>query len=199
MNIIQIAAILYLAIYIFVIIGFRTYLLFHRTGINALKSRKNSGTEGILTKLFALCFVLMVVVVANFTFIEHNYKFLIPIEMLETNAIAYSGMALGIIGLLIGFIAQLQMGNSWRIAFNENESTKLIEHGLYAYSRNPIYLAYNISIIGFFMMMPNLISLGLLVIGIVGVNVKIRLEESYLLKTKGEEFLNYSNQVRRWI
>jgi len=199
MNNLQIAAILYLLFYCTLLIGFRSYLLYKRTGINPLKSRKKSGLEGFIENIFKICFVLIWVVVINFVFIEYNYKLLIPIPYLETAIIGNLGILLSMLGLTFGFISQLQMGDSWRLGLNESETTQLVNHGMYNYSRNPIYLGYLISNIGFFMMMPNAISLCFLALSYVAIEVKIRLEEIHLLQKNGIEYQSYLNTVRRWI
>lgn len=199
MTILQIAALLYLLFYCCILVGFRTYLLYRRTGINAIKSRKKTGTAGFIERVLRVCFVLLFVVVINFVFLENNYKLLIPIPYLEIASISYTGIFLSMIGLSFGFIAQLQMGDSWRLGLNDSEKTKLIDHGVYGYSRNPIYLAYMVSNLGFFMMMPNAISLCILFLSYVSLEIKIKLEEKYLLEKKGDEYENYLNRVRRWI
>lgn len=199
MNTVQIAALMYLLLYVFILVGFRGYLLYKRTGINPITSNKKTGLEGFIEKVFMVCFILIVVTVINFVFIENNYKYLIPIEYLDTNVISHIGIYLSALGLIIGFIAQLQMGDSWRLGHSENEKTDLVNRGLYAYSRNPIYLAYLVSCVGFFMMMPNAISLCFLCMNYVAVEVKIRLEEKHLKIKNGTEYMDYLKKVRRWI
>jgi len=91
------------------------------------------------------------------------------------------------------------MGDSWRLGVNENEKTKLVKHGFFAYSRNPVYLGILISNIGFFMMMPNAVSLCFLTLNYVALNIKIRLEEFQLISKHQDEYESYFNKVRRWI
>jgi len=198
MTIFQITALAYLIIYSGILIGLRGFLLYKRTGINPIKSRKKTGIEGYVENVLKFCFILIVVVILNFVFIENNYSLLIPITYLETSLIAYTGMALSMIGLVFGFVSQLQMGDSWRLGLNENETTQLIDHGIYKFSRNPIYLGYLISNIGFFMLMPNAISLSILALSYVSIAIKIRLEENHLIKKNGLEYERYLKRVRRW-
>jgi len=199
MNVLQIAALSYLLFYAGILLGFRSYLLYKGTGINPLSSRKTNGLEGFIESIFRFCFFLICVVVINFVFIENNYKLLVPITYLEREIVGYLGILISSIGLIFSLIAQLQMGDSWRLGLNENETTKLINHNIYAYSRNPIYLGYLVSIVGFFMIMPNAISLCLLALSIVSIGMKVRLEEVYLLNKLGTEYQSYVDKVRRWI
>ena len=130
---------------------------------------------------------------------EQNYLWLIPIYYLEKIIIGYLGIALSAIGLAIVIIAQLQMGDSWRLGLNKSEKTVLIQRGFFRFSRNPIYLGILISNIGFFLMMPNALSFAFLVTSYIALEIKIRLEEQYLTQTHPIEYANYKSGVRRWI
>jgi protein-S-isoprenylcysteine O-methyltransferase Ste14 len=74
-----------------------------------------------------------------------------------------------------------------------------VSKGIYAYSRNPIYLGYLIANIGFFMMMPNAINLSIFALSYVVLEVKIRLEKKYLLNKIGINYQSYLDKVRRWV
>lgn len=199
MTVLQISALIYLTAYCGILVGFSSYLLYKRTGINAIKSRKKEGIEGFVEAVLKVCFVLLFVVVINFVFLKGNYYLLVPISYLKTNLIAHIGIVLSMSGLLFGFIAQLQMGDSWRLGLNESENTNLVDHGIFAYSRNPIYLGYLVSNLGFFMMMPNAVSLCVLSLSYVCLAIKIRLEEVYLIRKNGLEYEKYLTRVRRWV
>ncbi|MCP5381316.1 MAG: isoprenylcysteine carboxylmethyltransferase family protein [Kordiimonadaceae bacterium] len=78
--------------------------------------------------------------------------------------------------------------------------TKVYQSGIYAYSRNPIYLGVALMMLAFglyldklwiiFMMIPLIIILNRLV---------IEKEEAYLEAKFGEEYIKYKKKVRRWI
>ncbi|MEO0341603.1 MAG: isoprenylcysteine carboxylmethyltransferase family protein, partial [Bacteroidota bacterium] len=170
-----------------------------RTGINAVKNINKSGVAGFIEKVFKVCFVMIAVIALNYVFIEQNYSLLIPISYLETKMIGYIGIVLSFTGLLFGFIAQLQMGDAWRLGYNEKEQPSLVDKKLFAYSRNPIYLGIVVSNLGFFLMMPNALSLCFLVLSYVAISIKIRLEEGYLIQSIGQDYKDYLKRVRRWI
>jgi len=91
------------------------------------------------------------------------------------------------------------MRESWRIQINITEDTKLVTHGLYKYSRNPIYLGLLISFLGFFMIAPNALSLCFLILMLSSIGIKIRLEEEHLIRKHPGDFMEYKNNVRRWV
>ena len=199
MAAIQIAALVYLILYYGLLVLFRSYLLYKRTGIHPVRNMEKKGLHGFIERVFGVCFVLVSVIILNFVFIEDHYQWFIPIPYLEQIWIGQLGMILGFAGLTIGFIAQLQMGDSWRLGLNQKEQPPLITKGLYQYSRNPVYLGILISYIGFFLMMPNALSFCFLVVSYVAMEIKIDLEEQYLETKHLQSFRSYKRQVRRWI
>lgn len=79
-------------------------------------------------------------------------------------------------------------------------ATALIQTGLYRFSRNPIYAAFVLSLIGlgiaFNSLWIALTSIPFIFIVNWGV---ISREEAYLTEKFGEEYTLYKSQVRRWI
>ena len=113
-----------------------------------------------------------------------------------TLAVALGGALLfGGIALLV--IAQLALGASWRIGIDASARAGLVTGGVYRFSRNPIYLALLISIAGYALLLPTLLSAGLLVGTYVGVRRQTTAEESYLMDTYGEAFRDYARRVGR--
>ena len=51
-------------------------------------------------------------------------------------------------GLIMASKGQAQMGVSWQFAGSNSDDTELITHGLFQYSRNPIYTGVIVSFIG---------------------------------------------------
>ena len=200
MTVLKIAALLYVFIYYGLLMAYRSYLLFKQTGINAIKNFERKGIEGFIERIFGLCFVLVSVIALNYVFIEQNYNYyLIPIPYLEVSWLANLGMILALGGLIFAFIAQLQMGKSWRLGLNKTETTTLVFSGFFRFSRNPIYLGLLISYFGFFMMMPNAWSLCFLVMSYFAMEIKVRLEEQYLESKHHKDYLDYKTKVRRWL
>lgn len=200
MTFLKIASLLYVFFYYGILLAFRAFLLYRNTGINPIKNLEKKGIAGFVEKGITICFILVSVIAFNYVFLEYNYQFyLIPITYLEIQWIWITGIVLAFVGLIIGFVAQLQMGNSWRLGLNRKEKTDLITKGLYQYSRNPVYLGLMISYIGFFLMLPNALSFCWLVLSYFLLGVKIRLEEQYLESKHNPQFAIYKEKVRRWI
>ena len=96
------------------------------------------------------------------------------------------------------FVAQLQMGASWRIGIDSTARPGLVTHGLYRFSRNPIYALLLAALAGFVVLLPTWPSLLLFAGTLATLRVQISREEAYLLATYGDEFRAYRRRVRRF-
>lgn len=79
-------------------------------------------------------------------------------------------------------------------------TTTIIDTGLYAYSRNPIYVGMTVFYLGISIIAFSLIALLLLPLCLLVIQAHvIAREESYLEEKFGNEYLAYKARVRRWI
>lgn len=195
----KITVILFALIYFGIILGLRTYLLYRQTGIKSAKPNTTEPIAAFINQLIIFCTFLLGAIIINYLFIPQNYPLLVPIPYLEKSWLHLTGFGLSVCGLLLSFIAQLQMGHSWRLQHNPGEATSLVTNGLFRWSRNPVYLGLGFAFSGFFLMLPNAFSMCFLVLMYAAVSVKIRLEEAYLEKVHSEAFLRYRSKVRRWL
>ena len=82
----------------------------------------------------------------------------------------------------------------------QTDTLKLIKTGIYAYSRNPIYLSFIMFHFGMFLTFENVMyflsSIGLFI----WLNYKVILEEELFLENKfKDEFNRYRQSVKKWI
>lgn len=118
--------------------------------------------------------------------------------------ILYLFKLMGLLGLIISIIFFFSAFNLFN-SYNENprpktESKRLIKTGIFAYSRNPIYIAFVLFHFSMFLTFENVVyfisSLGLFFwIN----NFVIPAEEEYLKNKFGDEFDRYSFAVKRWL
>ena len=96
-----------------------------------------------------------------------------------------------------GFVAQKPAGTD-PIPFNP--TTRIVAHGLYRFSRNPMYLGFALCTFGLAILVDSAWMLLALPIGLVLVDrIVITREERYLERKFGDEYLNYKRRVRRWL
>jgi protein-S-isoprenylcysteine O-methyltransferase Ste14 len=96
-----------------------------------------------------------------------------------------------------GFITQKRAGTD-PIPFNP--STLIVAHGIYRFTRNPMYLGFALCTFGLAVLVDSAWMLLAVPIGLILIDrIVITREERYLERKFGEEYLSYKRRVRRWI
>ena len=81
-----------------------------------------------------------------------------------------------------------------------NPSTRIVVHGLYRFTRNPMYIGFALWTLGLAILVDSAWMLLAVPIGLVLIDrFVITREERYLERKFGEEYLDYKRRVRRWI
>ncbi len=120
-------------------------------------------------------------------------------EIFYVELVSWIGVALCFAGAFFFVWALISFKNSFRVGLAENSSQGLITSGAFSISRNPIYVAFTILLIGQFLVFPSWILLIYIFAGIWLFNRQILKEEAFLREQYGREFLEYCKHVRRWI
>jgi protein-S-isoprenylcysteine O-methyltransferase Ste14 len=103
-----------------------------------------------------------------------------------------AGLALNI----VGFVTQRRAGTD-PIPFNP--TTRIVSHGIYRFSRNPMYVGFGLWTLGVAFLVNSVWMLLAVPIGIVLTDrFVIAKEERYLERKFGDEYLSYKRRVRRW-
>jgi len=178
---------------------YRLLWLYKKTGVNPLKLKNDGSLQSINKQVFALLIVLDLIVVVLFCLGNQIYQYTSPIQFLDSYWLKIVGVILSVIAFIWIVIAQSNMKTSWRIGIDNEEKTTLIKTGLFRYSRNPVFFGLVISAVGFFLILPNAVTLCIALLSYYSISVQIRLEEQYLESKHQEEYLNYKQEVRRWI
>ena len=102
----------------------------------------------------------------------------------------------GIVLAVSGFVTQKRAGTD-PIPFNP--STRIVAHGLYRFTRNPMYVGFALTTFGLAILVDSTWMLLAIPIGLVLIDqIVVVREERYLERKFGEEYLNYKRRVRRW-
>ena len=81
-----------------------------------------------------------------------------------------------------------------------DDSSALIASWPYSMSRNPIYLMMVLFLIGFALVLEELLCLALVPVFVYWIHVRFVLQEEIMLEqTFSEHYLDYKRKVRRWI
>lgn len=190
---------LYLLAYFGAAFFWRSFMVWKKTGVNPVVFKGKDDAHDYIGRIFKFLFALIVVVVLVYSFWPSVYLYFIPIDWLERSWMKWVGMALLLLSLVWTGLAQSQMGESWRIGIDQEQRTTLVQSGVFGVSRNPIFLGMMITLLGLFLVIPNTLTLLGLVMGVVLIQIQVRLEEEFLARTHGDEYAQYRRRVRRWV
>ena len=128
--------------------------------------------------------------------------------LIAASAIAASGgvrdLALpaaivALFGAAVVIVAQVQMGRAWRIGVRGGDAPLFVSHGLFRFSRNPIFVG--MILVG----LAAALASGLwwarasLAIFIASCAVQVRIEEAHLEASFGRPYLDFRAMVPRWL
>ena len=123
-----------------------------------------------------------------------------PIAALDGSVGHVLGLVLAVGGIALTFLAQLAMGDAWRIGVDSEERTELVTGGPFQLVRNPIYSAMVPTALGLALLVPSAIAVLGFVALAVALELQVRLvEEPYLRRTHGDAFTDYASQVGRFV
>jgi protein-S-isoprenylcysteine O-methyltransferase Ste14 len=120
-------------------------------------------------------------------------------EIFHNGIIAWSGVFFCLLGLALVFYSLISFKKSFRVGIDVNVKEGLITTGVFAISRNPMYTSFAFILIGQFLIFPSWILLVYIIAAIWLFQRQILLEEDFLRKHYGKEYLEYCKRVRRYI
>ncbi len=190
---------LYLLLFYGLLFGWRSWLLWRRTRINPFTFGNTDDAHDWNGRLFKVIAALVPLSAAVAAFGGRINDYLLPLWYLDRPAVHLCGWVLMILALGWTLAAQLQMADSWRIGIDTEHPTQLVTRGLFARSRNPIFLGLLLAYLGFFLDLPNALTLLLAGLAYVSVQIQVRLEEAYLGRLHGGAYAAYCGRVGRWL
>ncbi len=111
----------------------------------------------------------------------------------------FTGFLLGLLGDGIFLTSVLTMRDSWRAGIPDRDKTELITSGIYAYSRNPAFLGFDLMYIGTFLLLGNWLTGLCSAFAILTLHLQILQEERFLEAAFGEPYRRYRTQTARYL
>ena len=142
--------------------------------------------------MLTLLFVLLMWLVSRLT-----PSFPVPLEPRILSLLLLTG-----VGTYVGLAAvtAFKKARTTVNPFTPDASSSLVASGIFRRSRNPMYLALIIVLLGWGLYLANLFSLFIAAGFVLYMNrFQIQPEERALEESFGTEFLDYKKRVRRWI
>jgi protein-S-isoprenylcysteine O-methyltransferase Ste14 len=123
-----------------------------------------------------------------------------PLPGLQVEGIQIAGIALAVLGIVLTVWAQLDMGDSWRVGVDANETTALVHTGMFGRVRNPIYTAMLTFDFGIALVTPNFVTFAGLILAVTALELQVRrVEEPYLRDQHGAAYRDYTASVGRFV
>ena len=198
-NLIKYGLFIYLIVNFSLTFALPSYKVWKRTGIFPITFSNKDTAHDYIGKIFKLLLGLILVTGAVNAFYTEGLKYLLPIWYLENYFLQIIGLIILVVALIWIAVAQHQMSDSWRIGIDEKNKTALVTKGIFSISRNPIFLGMITTLFGFFLIVPNAITLLVFVVSFVVVQIQVRLEEGFLSEKHGTSYSSYCQKTNRWI
>jgi protein-S-isoprenylcysteine O-methyltransferase Ste14 len=167
-------------------------LMMRRQGIQAMNFGKLDKTDFIIPPFALLYFYL---VFAN----AFGWPSVTPQQFFQSEALAWLGVGLCLAGVAMLVWSLVSFGQSFRVGIDTETPDKLVTTGVFAFSRNPIYVGFACILIGEFLIFPNWFLLAYLVAGLWLFHRQVLREEAFLKQHYRQEYVEYSRRVRRYV
>lgn len=152
------------------------------------------GKEGFLkfieVALKITTYLLPILQIISILFYSENADWLLRI----------AGIVIEMFGVVTFIVSMVEMKDNWRAGVQRDDKTSLVTTGIYSISRNPAFLGFDLMYIGilytffnWYLLFATAFAIGLFHLQIVNV------EEDFLLETFGQEYLEYTRKVCRYL
>lgn len=120
-------------------------------------------------------------------------------QFFQSETMGWVGVALCLAGLLLMLWSLISFGKSFRVGIDQDRPGTLVTAGVFAITRNPIYVAFAFVLAGEFLVRSSWIRLLYLVGGILLLHRQVMREEKSLSAQYGQEYAEYRERVRRYL
>jgi protein-S-isoprenylcysteine O-methyltransferase Ste14 len=125
--------------------------------------------------------------------------FICPLGFLPSELRAVTGVPLVLAALVLFWLSIRRFKLAGTPVPGNKPTTAIVRSGPYRFSRNPIYLAFSVLLLGLACLLDSPWMLGTLAAALaLMTGVVIPREERYLERKFGAEYLGYKARVRRW-
>lgn len=190
----------YFLLYLGVAFALPTCRVRQRSGVNPVTFGRGDTPHDFIGRLFKTVVGAAFAGITFQTFLPDYAARVLPVlPWLDFPAARIAGAALLAASLAWTVAAQIQMGNSWRIGIDEENASELVDKGVFAISRNPVFLGMIATLGGYFLVRPNALTLLIFIVGLILMQIQVRLEEEFLERKHGARYADFRKRVRRWL
>lgn len=163
-----------------------------RRGLQAFVFAKTHRSDLILPPIVA--FVVYHLFANTFDWPRVSSPMLVDVPWL-----GWIGLVSCVLGLCLFLWGLISFGVSFRVGIDQEHPGNLVTTGAFGFSRNPLYVAFAMELVGFFLIFPNVLFLLCIFGGCWLFRRQILREEEFLKVQYGKEFDEYCRKVRRYL
>ena len=167
-------------------------VLLRRQGVAAVKFGAIDKTDFLIPPVLLFYFYL---VFAH----AFGWPSVATTALFRSAPLAWAGVVACAAGLALLLWSLVSFQRSFRIGIDTDRPDALITSGIFAFSRNPIYVAFALVLVGEFLIFPNWILLIYVAGFAVLVHRQVLREEDYLRAHYGPDYFDYCRRVRRYL
>lgn len=176
-----------------------SWRVWRRTGQNPYVLPSSEDAHGFIASGFRVVMLALLAYVLAQALWPELDGMLGTLHWLSHPLVRLSGWA-GLVGALAWTVlAQYQMGVSWRIGLDHRNRTALVTTGVFAVSRNPVFLGMRISLLSLVLLQANVVTIAAALVADVFMQMQVRLEEAFLAQQHGPAYAAYRHKTRRWL
>jgi protein-S-isoprenylcysteine O-methyltransferase Ste14 len=189
-----------LTVFLALLIG-RTVYLKQKSGINVFTIAK--GKRGLPWLIEVLFVPFMLAWMAEVMLVSSRIRFrLFPapfdLKLIDSTVFQTVGVVFLVAAVGLFMAALIAFGNSWRVGIDEDRPGELVRSGIFALSRNPIYVCLDLYFLGTFLVNGTVIFLLFAVVVAAGTHYQILLEERFLRTRYGQAYADYCRTTGRY-
>jgi protein-S-isoprenylcysteine O-methyltransferase Ste14 len=167
-------------------------LLLRRTGTRAMHFGELDKTDFLIPPVALFYFYTVFAAAFGWPLISSQRFF-------QSTTVAWLGVALCLVGVLILVLSLVSFGNSFRVGIDVDQPGRLVTTGIFAVSRNPIYVGFFVFLVGQFLVFPNWVPLIYLIAATWLFHRQVLREEDFMRQRYGQEYAEYCSHVRRYV
>ncbi|HYA26865.1 MAG TPA: isoprenylcysteine carboxylmethyltransferase family protein [Thermodesulfovibrionales bacterium] len=166
-------------------------LLLKRKGTKAMHFGKIDKKDFLILPFALFYFYVIFAAAFNFPVVSNQQFF-------HSGIVSWIGVFFCLAGVLLLLVSIVSFGTSFRVGIDVDNPDKLVTTGVFALSRNPIYVAFGFVLFGQFLVFSNCILLIYMVAAAWPIHRQVLREEQFLGRYYGEEYSAYCARVRRY-
>ena len=177
-------------------------LRLYARGIRVLAVDRRRTPRQILEDLLALACLL----VWSYELVAYAWPLqihLVPprvaMVLFDSPALKIAGALLMPAGLAMYGLGTRGLGGSWRLGIDRKTPGPLMTNGVFSWTRNPIYVSFDLLLIGTFLTQGRLHFLLLALILAAMMHLQIRREDHFLIRNYGDAYRSYCAGVGRYV